>query len=137
MSIFEYSYIGGSMIEIMKALSDENRLRIVNILLERRLCVCEMEVMLDMNQSNVSRHLGKLKQAGIIESNKDGLWVFYSVADHFKNNHQLLLEYLQTEINNLPQAKEDILRLKRYQDKALTCQIITDDKLFVVKEVNA
>ena len=45
-----------NMIEIMKALADENRLRIVHLLLQEQLCVCELEYVLQMSQTNVSRH---------------------------------------------------------------------------------
>lgn len=71
------------MIDVLKALADENRLRIIQLILQAELCVCEIETLLDMTQSNVSRHLSKLKQAGIIESSKDGQWVHYKISPNF------------------------------------------------------
>ena len=64
--------------EVLKALADPNRLRILNLLHERTLCVCDLEAILDLNQSNLSRHLSKLKQAGIVNAQKKALFTFYS-----------------------------------------------------------
>ncbi len=66
MSIIEYSNTGGvllmTIVNMFKALSDENRLRIMSLLIREELCVCEIEVILELSQSNVSRHLNKLKK---------------------------------------------------------------------------
>jgi ArsR family transcriptional regulator len=64
--------------EVLKALADPNRLRILNLLHERTLCVCDLEAILDLNQSNLSRHLSKLKQAGIVNAQKKALFTYYS-----------------------------------------------------------
>lgn len=63
------------MVDILKALADETRLRIVAILLQGPLCVCEIEACLSLTQSNVSRHLTVLKRAGILDSYKVAQWV--------------------------------------------------------------
>jgi ArsR family transcriptional regulator len=64
--------------EVMKALADTNRLRILNLLGDQTLCVCDLEDVLRLNQSNLSRHLAKLKQAGLISARKQGLFAYYS-----------------------------------------------------------
>lgn len=64
--------------EILKALADPNRLRVLNLLEGRTLCVCDLEEVLDLNQSNLSRHLAKLKQAGLVTAQKRGLFMYYS-----------------------------------------------------------
>ena len=64
--------------EVLKALADPNRLRILNLLHEQTLCVCDLEAILDLNQSNLSRHLSKLKQAGIVKARKKALFTYYS-----------------------------------------------------------
>jgi ArsR family transcriptional regulator, arsenate/arsenite/antimonite-responsive transcriptional repressor len=64
--------------EVLKALADTNRLRILNLLHERTLCVCDLEAILELNQSNLSRHLSKLKQAGIVNAQKKALFTYYS-----------------------------------------------------------
>ena len=64
--------------EVLKALADPNRLRILNLLHERTLCVCDLEAILALNQSNLSRHLSKLKQVGIVKAEKKALFSYYS-----------------------------------------------------------
>jgi ArsR family transcriptional regulator len=66
-------------IKAFKALSDETRLRILNILLERECCVCEVMQALDISQTRASRNLAALHEAGFLKLRKDGLWSLYSV----------------------------------------------------------
>jgi len=64
--------------ETLKALADPNRLRILNLLGNQTLCVCDLEDILKLNQSNLSRHLAKLKQTGLVQGQKKGLFMYYS-----------------------------------------------------------
>jgi len=66
-------------IKTFKALSDETRLRILNILLERECCVCEVMQALDISQTRASRNLAALYEAGFLKLRKDGHWSLYSV----------------------------------------------------------
>jgi ArsR family transcriptional regulator len=63
----------------MKALADETRLRILNILLERECCVCEIIQTLNISESRASRNLRILYDAEFLKLRKDGLWTFYSI----------------------------------------------------------
>src|SRR5690349_23735505 len=65
---------------LFRALGDETRLRIVSLLAHGELCVCHLETALKLSQPNISRHLGVLKHAGIVESRRDGNWVHYRLA---------------------------------------------------------
>ncbi|MFC2035702.1 ArsR/SmtB family transcription factor [Chloroflexota bacterium] len=67
------------LIKLMKALSDETRLRIINVLLERECCVCEVMQALDISQSRASRNLGIIHEAGFLKVKRDGAWMLYSV----------------------------------------------------------
>ena len=67
--------------KVMKALSDENRVRLLKILQERMMCVCEIQAALGIAQPTVSKHLRVLEQAGLVASAKDGLWVNYFLTD--------------------------------------------------------
>jgi ArsR family transcriptional regulator len=69
------------MIEILKALAEENRLRIISLLIENEMCVCKIESCLNMTQSNASRHLTILKQSGILQSFKQAQWTNYRIND--------------------------------------------------------
>ena len=69
------------LIKATKALSDETRLRVLNLLFERDCCVCEVMQALDISQSNASRNLGALYDAGFLRRRKEGLWAFYSIDE--------------------------------------------------------
>lgn len=95
------------MLNIFKALSEESRLRIITLLIEQEMCVCEIEDCLDMTQSNVSRHLTELKRCGILESSKKAQWTYYQISDKFKEENKSLWEYIQSKIIELPTYKTD------------------------------
>ena len=65
--------------KVFKALSDETRLRILNLLLERECCVCEVMQALEISQTRASRNLNILYDAGFLKLRKDGLWSLYSI----------------------------------------------------------
>jgi ArsR family transcriptional regulator len=69
-----------NIIKILKATSDENRLRILKILEKRELCVCELQVLLGLSQPAVSHHLKVLYNAGLIDYSKEGLFVNYRLS---------------------------------------------------------
>lgn len=116
------------MEDIFKALGDENRLRILNLLTDYELCVCEIEVLLDLNQSNVSRHLGKLKSSDVISSYKDGQWMHYRLSDEFKENGNDLIKYLKEQVFNKKPYVNELKKCKIYIASPLSCQDITSDK---------
>ena len=62
-----------------KALSDETRLRILNLLMERECCVCEVMQALEITQARASRNLSALYDAGFLKLRRDGLWALYSI----------------------------------------------------------
>jgi ArsR family transcriptional regulator len=68
-------------IRVMKALSDPNRLKLVKLLQKREMCVCEIRAALGIAQPTVSKHLKILENAGLVDREKVGLWVNYSLAD--------------------------------------------------------
>jgi len=74
------------LLKAVKALSDETRLRILNILLERECCVCEVMQALEISQSRASRNLGILQNAGFLRTRREGPWVLYSL-DIEPGNH--------------------------------------------------
>ena len=67
------------LVKIYKALSDESRLRVLNLVFERECCVCEVMQALDISQSKASRILSALYDVGILKLQKDGLWSLYSI----------------------------------------------------------
>jgi len=95
------------LIEILKALADETRLRILSQVLKGEMCVCEIEACLELTQSNASRHLMALKKAGILESYKKAQWTYYRLNETFVGQHKLLHDYLIVEISRLPSYVKD------------------------------
>jgi ArsR family transcriptional regulator, arsenate/arsenite/antimonite-responsive transcriptional repressor len=69
------------MARMFKALGDETRLRIVALLTQGELCVCHLQEVLEAAQPNVSRHLGILRAAGVVDSRRDGSWIYYSLSE--------------------------------------------------------
>ena len=121
------------LIEIFKALGDENRIRILNLLIRQELCVCEIETVLDMTQSNASRHLNKLKTSGIITSEKKSQWVYYRVDNDFIKENDLLYEFIKNKLAENTQLQRDIERLKKYKNSNFTCEQLREDKSQVLK----
>jgi len=68
-------------LKVMKALSDPNRVKIVKLLQQKMMCVCELQGALNIAQPTVSKHLKILEDAGLVDFHKDGLWVNYYLAD--------------------------------------------------------
>lgn len=88
--------------EVFKLLGDKNRLTIVSLLKERELCVCELVELLHTSQPNISQHLRKLKDAGLLDESRKGQWVYYSLNIEDK-------PHLGPIFATLPSAKEKLL----------------------------
>ncbi|MFC1936975.1 ArsR/SmtB family transcription factor [Chloroflexota bacterium] len=83
------------LIEALKALSDETRLRIMNVLLEKEdCCVCEIMQALDISQSRASRNLGILRDAGFLMARRQGAWILYFVDWQAANRYAARLAQL-------------------------------------------
>ncbi len=107
--------------EILKALADTNRLRILNLLHEQTLCVCDLEAILELNQSNLSRHLSKLKQAGIVSAQKKALFTYYS-RKPLPDPYGSIVDDLCATIHSDPAWELDRARLaKRLQTSKKNC----------------
>jgi ArsR family transcriptional regulator len=70
-----------NFIKVMKALSDPNRVKILKLLQQKTMCVCELQGALKIAQPSVSKHLKLLEEAGLVDYKKEGLWVNYYLAD--------------------------------------------------------
>lgn len=110
------------LVEILKALADETRLRIVNILKNGEFCVCDIENSLNINQSNASKHLNKLKSNKIIVATKKAQWVYYSINYNFLMNYPFIDELLKKSLNDEVFTK-DLKNLKKYLENKKGCDI--------------
>jgi ArsR family transcriptional regulator len=70
-----------AFIRVMKALSDPNRTRVLKLLQKKELCVCEIQNVLGLAQSTVSKHMKLLEDAGLVDRRRQGTWMIYSLAD--------------------------------------------------------
>jgi len=111
------------LIKAIKALSDETRLRILNVLLERECCVCEVMQALDISQTRASRNLGILQDAGFLKARRDGAWIVYSVDWDTANRYAPSLAKVVKDslVSNevLEQDKERLSRAVRVGPRAL------------------
>ena len=107
-------------LNLFKALSDETRLRILVLLSEKELCVCQVEWALGLTQAKVSRHLAVLKNAGFVQDRRKGLWIFYSLSsprnELEKSIHKYLREYFTKRHNSF---KNDLVNMRKCITKPL------------------
>ena len=105
------------LIKAIKALSDETRLRIIKILLERECCVCEVMQALDISQTRASRNLGILQDADFLKTRRDGLWIVYSIdwetANQYASSLARLLKESRISSDLLAKDRERLKHAKR------------------------
>jgi ArsR family transcriptional regulator len=68
--------------DLFKTLSDPTRLRLLNLLAAGEVCVCDLHGTLGIAQPKVSRHLARLKGAGLVDARRNGKWMHYQLARH-------------------------------------------------------
>jgi len=96
-----------SFTTVMKALSDPSRVKILKLLQQKMMCVCELQGTLGLAQPTISKHLKILQKAGLVDSQKDGLWVNYFAADGKASPYAAsLLGNLRHWLNEDPELKE-------------------------------
>ncbi|MFC1969737.1 ArsR/SmtB family transcription factor [Chloroflexota bacterium] len=101
-------------VRAFKVLSDETRIRIMKVILERECCVCEVMQALDISQSRASRNLGILEDAGFVRSRRDGAWIVYSIDEQSMNSHApSLVELLRSSLVDEEIVLQDKERLSR------------------------
>lgn len=104
---------------IFRALSDGTRLKIMNLLSEGELCVCDVMRVLKEPQSKVSRHLAYLRRAGLVKGRKEGLWMHYELSGEgakiFPRTLQVLcdgtagIEEFNNDLNDLNQQRSVLI----------------------------
>jgi len=81
-------------VKVFKALSDPTRLRILLLLLQSELCVCELTFILKMEQSRISHQLRVLRNADLVEDIREGKWIIYRVSEDKKRDLKLIFKQL-------------------------------------------
>ena len=101
------------LVKVYKALSDESRLRVLNLLFEKECCGCEVMQALEISQSKASRILSVLYNVGFLNLRKDGLWSLYSIDwDGMGENLKDILEAVHKGFGGNKQMEADRERLK-------------------------
>ena len=99
-------------IQVMKAVSDPNRVKVLKMLQNKSMCVCEMQAALQIAQPSVSKHLKLLEDSGLVGSKKDGLWVNYYLTDGSSSPYAaVVLGNLRHWLENNPEVSELVKRL--------------------------
>jgi ArsR family transcriptional regulator len=110
------------LLKATRALSDETRLRILNLLLERECCVCEVMQALDISQTRASRNLGILYDAGFLKLRKEGLWSLYSINKEDKPTYlPEIIEAIKKGLKGNRVAVQDRARLKNAERVGPAC----------------
>ena len=98
-------------VEIFKSLASANRLRIVAALTSRPACVCELGQALKLNQSNLSRHLRVLENAGLVESRRAGGWTDYKLVE--RGGNKPIIAVVRKLATTDPALKRDAKALRK------------------------
>ena len=116
------------IVQMLKALGDETRIRILNLLKYEELCVCEIEHILGITQSNASRHLTKLNILKIVDYEKKAQWVYYKLSKKTLEQFPFIKELLENELNKIDICKNGIESLIKYKKSGMTCEDLRDYK---------
>ncbi len=110
------------ILKIFKLLSDETRLRIIHILNEGDLCVCQLTGILNIPQPKVSKALSKMKDLNIVTDKREDKYIYYSL------NHNELIEYIIHYIkeHNDDRIKNDIKNMQKAQNILKNCRGLND-----------
>lgn len=116
---------------MFRAFSDRTRLRILFLIKDRETCVGDIVQVLNLPQPTASRHLAYLRQAGLVNVRKEGLWCLYSIAETRNEFHQKLLDCLACCFDEVPELAADATKAKNLWKNGGCCpeaQLATTSK---------
>jgi ArsR family transcriptional regulator, arsenate/arsenite/antimonite-responsive transcriptional repressor len=99
--------------KLFRALGDHTRLRIVALLAHGELCVCHLETALELSQPNVSRQLGILRAAGVVDARRDGSWMYYALAPQQHAAVEAVLELVVKTFGAERAIRADVVKLRK------------------------
>jgi ArsR family transcriptional regulator, arsenate/arsenite/antimonite-responsive transcriptional repressor len=101
---------------VFKALGDATRLRILGLLLTGEVCVCHIHDSLGIPQPKASRHLAYLRRAGMVATRREGLWIYYRLADADEQTVKAIQQAVGHVLGHVPQVRKDAARLQKRID---------------------
>ena len=108
-------------IELFKVMSEPNRVRILMMLLQKPLCVCEITSILELSTATVSNHLSYLRQNGFIEDEKEGKWINYRIAKNIEDPIvKNIIDSLPVWFSTEKEIQEDLLKVQSV-DRYIIC----------------
>jgi arsenate reductase/ArsR family transcriptional regulator len=116
----------------LKAAGDPTRTRILKLLESRELCVCQIQAVLRLAPSTVSKHLALLKSAGLVDDRREGRWIHYSLSEAEHNPYARdVLRLVQGALDRDPTIVEDRRRLKEVLRMSLSevCALIPTERI--------
>ncbi len=96
---------------LFRALADPTRLRLLNLIADREICVCYFVEILQMSQPKISRHLAYLRKAGIATARREGKWMHYRLAIPKDAIAASILQETLRHLREKPEMKRDLSRL--------------------------
>ncbi len=102
-----------SLERLFQALGDPTRLRIVGLLLNGEVCVCDLHASLDISQPKASRHLASLRRAGLVAARRDGLWVHYRLAELSDPAMAAVLTTVAAALRQVATVRRDVAALSK------------------------
>jgi ArsR family transcriptional regulator len=106
---------------MFRAFSDPIRLRILHLVADGELCVCDLVEILELPQPTVSRHLSYLRRAGLVSTREERSWNFYRLTAARRVFHRKLLDCLGTCFNDVPELSADSRRARRLKGRGGCC----------------
>jgi ArsR family transcriptional regulator len=106
---------------LFRAFADVTRLRLLNLLIERELCVCDLCEVLGEIQPKVSRHLAYLRRSGLISARQEGRWTFYRITSEPTAIQRTLLACVGSCLRDFAVLNQDLKRLKAIPPRERRC----------------
>jgi ArsR family transcriptional regulator, arsenate/arsenite/antimonite-responsive transcriptional repressor len=110
------------IVKVLKVLSDKNRLRILKLLENKKLCVCELSAIIGITQPSVSRHSKKLKSVGLINEEQHGFWTDYFLNKPDGAYGKVLMSHIRTWLNDDNVVSRDRERAREVNRFELCCK---------------
>ena len=102
------------LLKITKALADENRIRVLLALRDGELCACQITELFGLAPSTMSKHMSILYQAGLVDSRKEGRWIYFRLPDgKAPRTVKKAIDWISNAVQEQPRIQQDAERLRK------------------------
>lgn len=105
------------LLEILNALANKTRLKIIIVLLQQDLCVCELQEILDLEQSRLSHQLRILRLSGLVETKQEGRWIMYSLTEEIRRIKFITALRGEVKLSDSEQKRLDWIKKNRIWER--------------------